>query len=259
MRSSIRAIAVLAIAFILNAGVAKGGLLVGFTNGSDNTLTGVEETDFFHSEISATKDLTNAFGSGVAFARAGTGSLGVKVDGYRVHGAYAEISSLVQFSSNDPGITHTLVTISTTVSGDVFLAGNAANIESRLVLGSSPINFHEVFTGTSTPNQQFIYEHALLVPLNQPVIFTASIKTELHTTGNLFGVTDFSNSMSFNPDQFFELPAGVTANSVGSDWLVNNRLASSNSAVPEPASLALFSTGALALAGLGWRRRKARG
>ena len=71
----------------------------------------------------------------------------------------------------------------------------------------------------------------------------------------------FDNTFNFDPNAFFDLPDGITANSP-SLGLVNNRLVAfadepddPDLTVPEPGSAALFGLGALCAAGVRRRRR----
>lgn len=94
-----------------------------------------------------------------------------------------------------------------------------------------------------------------MVPLNTPLRVDASLSVLINGTLSGGGWTaDFFNSLTFNPDAFFDiLTPGVTANSVGVNWLVDNQLGGGVVTVPEPSTFGLFGAGLLAL---GFMRRK---
>jgi hypothetical protein len=87
------------------------------------------------------------------------------------------------------------------------------------------------------------------IPITLSMELTASASYATVSPGDGgFATADASNTLKFNPGQFFDLDSGITANTGG--FIVNNSVPAfaTTAAVPEPESLALFVLG---LAGLG--------
>ena len=96
------------------------------------------------------------------------------------------------------------------------------------------------------------------IPITLSMMLTASAGYSTVNPGDGgFAIADASNTLSFNPDQFFAIDAGITANA--GNFIVDNSLPFfAMTAIPEPASLAVFAMGLLALSALRRTRHQRR-
>jgi hypothetical protein len=241
----------------LSIGEARAGLLLGtYAEGHSNTLADkVESEDFSPIQQTITYQTTGN-PDGVVQTSASTAGLGVGVDLYHPRGGYAGIDGMVQFDAL-PGTTATsaVVTWSVDVHGRVDTSpSGTARWETRLRLHDSPTDSINVNTGGVSFHADIDYVHEIThtVPLGVPVFFEAVLRTGYFTHFDAHGISNFLNTLEFNPNAFFTIVTpGVTANSVDGDWLVNNQLLV---VVPVPATLALFGAGGILL-GVVRRRR----
>ena len=147
------------------------------------------------------------------------------------------LSGTVVFDS-DPSISSAIVFWGGDLQGSVSGSGGfVTQINSTLSLHGHTDGFDNSDFGSYSINENLVAGG--LVPTNSPVNFSATLRMRIANgqAGNFIEM-DFLDSLSFDPNQFFDIQtSGVTANSVNGNWLQNNRL----TAIPEPASALLVA------------------
>lgn len=185
-------------------------------------------------------------------------------------------SDFVTFTAEDDTITHVPIAANLAFSGSMnstafasasvdfswSLAGVVGNLffsahDSAGVLR----NDFSVVSGSvsGTLNDALLRTGTFMAPVDTPLLMTLQLSTGAGAGGS--GSPESAKALFSNSFEIpfginaFVLPDGVTANS--GDWLVNNRRVGEEdpSVVPEPATLALMSTG---LSYLALRRRRRR-
>jgi hypothetical protein len=134
------------------------------------------------------------------------------------------------FTSADPNATSALVRGGGNLEGGFDAPNGSGTAILNLYLNGAQ-NGLAFSTNDGQSINQGVYVDAV-VPLNTPIRFAANL--ELRMSSALYNTSwaIFDNSFRFDPNQVFELPVGVTVNSV--DWgVVDNRL---SSPIPEPAA-----------------------
>lgn len=259
MRMPILAVAAVWLSMILSINAAHAGTLTGFYSfGHSNTLGSVVEyDDFALNEQTVPND--GIYGDGYGYARASTTSLGIVVDTYNAIGSVAFIGGYVTFTSTDPGLTHADVMFEVSVDGIFNLTGSGGGISTRLWLHNldTTESIHAYDNGgpyfATVAYDQSVHHGA--VPLGVPVFVAAELRGGFNWGGHpVHGIVNFGNSLSFDTSSFFQINTpGVTANSVDSDWLVDNQV---TAAVPEPSTLMLAGIGIAGACVLSRRRRR---
>lgn len=232
-----------------NAEAMPIGTYVGFLSTSSNTFFPTQTSSAMDPlEATETYQLGTARES-TAYARASPSSLGASVRGYVNRRARGGFSTRVVFSSSDPTVTTVPVILSARVHGDISAPANGATLGAQVTVHNRTDSLFDVFT-TGTFGYNGVVSVGVNVPVDAPVVIAAdlTVGTSVATPfGPRFTDIDFANSMSFDPDSFFDIGSpGVTVNSVDGAWLVNNRLTSAVT-VSEPPAVALLGGALLGL------------
>ena len=95
------------------------------------------------------------------------------------------------------------------------------------------------------------------VPVGASIQIEASLGVLAGLTNNTgVPVADASTGLTFDPNAYFGLEPGVTAND--GEFIVDNQLPGATAVIPEPSSFVLLGIGMTGLCGYGWRKRRKR-
>jgi hypothetical protein len=260
--------AVVATFTVLCSPRAEAGLMIGtFAFPSSNTVVDHQQSDDF-GLLSGTITYERPFGGlAIVFVEASPQALKVRVDATgEGRGGFTRLSGDVIFSMPGaaPGAT-TTVTLNADVTGRFETVSGNPGMRYFVTMnlgGGSSANFSEGNDGDDfvlVDDEVFITR---TVPVNRSVPFFVQFRAGVFAPQSFdSGISDFANSLTFNPDQFFTVQPGVTVNSVVPQgephWLVNNQVVGATAAVPEPSSLTIFGIGAVGLLGTLLRKRRA--
>jgi hypothetical protein len=192
-------------------------------------------------------------------ARATRYSLGAAADGYFLSGSsVAQLTSQVVFGLSDGAqpVTHANVSLIVDLHGQLIAEGATSVVSVELAIIDGGLIGYEAFsqnaTGFQTREIDQVVSVSAQVPIGQPITFRATLRAIVLPTGLNGSSSQFFSTMEFDPQSFFNIQTpGVTVNSFGSDWLLNNQIVP----IREPTTLMLAAAGALGVVAI--RRRQA--